>query len=71
MTSSITLSAPDISCAHCVASVKEALGELPGIWSVDASETTKLIAVEFDPEQVDFSRMAVALNEAGYPATQQ
>lgn len=71
MTTQITLSAPDISCAHCVATVQETVGELAGVEFVTASEDTKLIDVTFDPAVLDVSRIASALNEAGYPATQQ
>ena len=33
----VTVTAPDISCAHCVATVKEAVGALPGVASVKGS----------------------------------
>lgn len=71
MTTQITLSAPDISCGHCVATVKKAVGTLPGVESVTASETTKLVDVSFDSTKLDISKISAALSDAGYPAVQQ
>jgi copper chaperone len=39
---------PNISCGHCVHTIKMELGELPGISKVDASQETKKVIVEFD-----------------------
>ncbi len=63
----VTLTAPDISCGHCVATVKEAVGSLDGVTSVDASEVTKQVAVSYDPTLVSMDRIEGALSEAGYP----
>jgi copper ion binding protein len=62
-----TLTAPDISCGHCVATIKQTLGTLPGISTVDANETTKRVDVGFDPNQVSLTQIEAALDEAGYP----
>lgn len=65
-----TLTAPDISCGHCVATVKEAVGNLDGVRQVDADAETKRVAVTFDPSRVSLARIEAALAEAGYPAQQ-
>lgn len=62
-----TLTAPDISCGHCVASVKEAVGGLAGIDRVDADADTKVVEVAFDPARVSLGQIEAALAEAGYP----
>ena len=67
-TQSTTLTAPDISCGHCVATVSEAVGALDGVERVDANEQTKQVVVEFDPRRVSESQIRGALDEAGYPA---
>lgn len=67
-TQSTTLTAPDISCAHCVATVTEAVNALDGIERVAANEQTKLVVVEFQPERVSETQIRAALDEAGYPA---
>ena len=71
MTTTVTLSAPDISCSHCVATVQETVSSLPGVESVSASEETKLVDVTFDPSRVDVSKISAVLSDAGYPAVQQ
>lgn len=40
---------PNISCGHCVHSIKMELGDLPGVSKVEASESTKEVLVEFEP----------------------
>jgi copper ion binding protein len=63
----VTLTAPDISCGHCVATVKSAVGALAGVASVEASEATKQIDVSFDPNRVSLDQIEAALDDAGYP----
>lgn len=67
-TQSTTLTAPDISCSHCVATVTEAVGALAGVERVAASEETKQVVVEYDEQRVSESQIRAALDEAGYPA---
>jgi copper chaperone len=61
------LTAPDISCAHCVATIKRAVGELDGVATVDVDPTTKQIAVRFDPDRVSRDRIEAVLDDEGYP----
>ena len=68
MTEHITLSAPDISCGHCVQTVQETVSALPGVESVSASEQTKLVDIVYDPTKLDLVHISDALREAGYPA---
>jgi copper chaperone len=67
MVEHVTVNAPDISCGHCVASVKNAVGALPGVASVEADETTKRVEIDFDPGRVSLAQIEAALDEAGYP----
>lgn len=66
----VTLTSPDISCGHCVATVQQAVGALAGVQRVEASAETKQVAVEFDPSRVSVTRIAEVLDEAGYPVQQ-
>ena len=66
----VTVTAPDISCAHCVATVKEAVGALPGVASVEADLSSKRVEIDFDPGRVSLAQIAAALDEAGYPVAQ-
>ena len=63
----VTITAPDISCGHCVATVQEAVGGLSGVSEVVADAATKQVAVTFDPTQISFTQIESAMDEAGYP----
>jgi copper chaperone len=65
----VMVTAPDISCGHCVATVKEAVGALPGVARVEADADTKRIEIDFDPGQVSLTQIEAALDEVGYPFT--
>jgi copper chaperone len=67
MVEHVRVTAPDISCAHCVATVKEAVAALPGVASVEADPATKQVEIDFDPGRVSLAQIAAALDEAGYP----
>lgn len=62
-----TVTAPDISCGHCVATVKDAVGALAGVASVEANADTKRVDIDFDPGRVSLAQIEAALDEAGYP----
>ncbi len=62
-----TLTAPDISCGHCVATIERALRALEGVKAVSASETTKQVTVDYDPSRVSLERIEATLDEEGYP----
>lgn len=62
-----TLTAPDISCGHCVATVTKAVGGLVGVSTVAADEQTKQVRVEFDPARVSLAQIEATLDEEGYP----
>jgi copper chaperone CopZ len=66
-TTRATLTAPDISCGHCVATINRALGALGGVTQVDISEATKQITVAYDPDRVSLEQIASVLDEEGYP----
>ncbi len=63
----ITMKAPDISCEHCVATVKKTVGRFPGVQSVEADAETKIITLTYDPMQADLPKIEEALEEEGYP----
>ena len=63
----VTLTAPDISCSHCVNAIQGAVGALDGVSHVEANEATKQVKVEFDPQRVSLAQIEAALDEEGYP----
>ncbi len=66
-TEQAVLTAPDISCGHCVATINKAVGGLDGVSSVQASETTKQVTVQYDPSQVSLTQIESVMDEEGYP----
>lgn len=66
-TEQVSLTAPDISCGHCVSTVQQAVGDVLGVESVTASADTKVIDVRFNPGQVTVEKIEAVLDDAGYP----
>ena len=66
----VTLIAPDISCAHCVATIKREIGALPGITAVEADIASKRVDFSYDPTRVSLAEIESAMVEAGYPVQQ-
>lgn len=66
-----TLTAPDISCGHCVNAIQGAVGALPGVSTVKADEQTKQVQVEFDPQRVTLAQIVATMDEEGYPVQGQ
>ena len=65
----VTLHIPNISCAHCVHTIKTEVGELPGVKTVEASEQTKVVTIAFDPP-ADRAGIEALLAEIDYPAAE-
>ena len=61
------LSIPDISCAHCQATITNALTPLDGVQSVAVDIATKKAAVQYDPSVVQIDQMKQVLDEEDYP----
>ncbi len=63
----ITMKVPNISCAHCVHTIKSEVGELAGVKSVEADMQTKLVTVGFDDPATQ-AKIKALLAEIDYPA---
>jgi copper ion binding protein len=62
-----TFNIPNITCGHCVMSIKNELGELNGVSKVDGDPDSKTVTVEWDsPATLD--RINDTLKEINYPA---
>ena len=57
-----------MTCGHCVASVREEIGEITGVTGVDVTLDTGAVRVTSDRE-IDRSQIAAAVAEAGYQLT--
>lgn len=62
-----TLEAPDISCDHCIQSIRKAVEKLPGVTFVSGDPEAKRVVVQYDPQQTPMSSLESAMEEEGYP----
>ncbi|MBN1964066.1 MAG: heavy-metal-associated domain-containing protein [Anaerolineae bacterium] len=63
-----TFEVPNISCGHCVMTIKNEVGELAGVSKVEASKDTRLVTVEWaDP--TTWEQIKALLVEINYPPT--
>jgi copper chaperone len=63
----ISLKVPNISCDHCVHTIKTEVGDLAGIRRVNADPNTKIVTVDFDPPATQ-EKIEALLAEIEYPA---
>ena len=62
----LTIKASNISCGHCVHTIQNEVGELPGVQSVQAKEDTKLVTITFE-EPATQEQIEELMAEIGYP----
>ena len=65
--SQISLTVPDISCAHCEKTVKSALHDKPGVNSVDVDIPAKTVFLDYDENAFSLDQVKSVLEEEGYP----
>jgi len=63
----VTYTIPNISCGHCVHTIKSEVSELPGVKSVEADPNTKKAIISFDSPATE-SQIKSLLVEINYPA---
>ena len=81
----ITMKAPDISCEHCVATVKKTVGQFPGVQSVeadglgeplvfalfrDAARALRLVAAAMSSAEFNTARMAERASQGWITVTE-
>ncbi len=62
----VTYSIPNISCGHCVHTIKMEIGELAGVQSVDANQESRKATITFEAPATEEQIRAV-LTEINYP----
>lgn len=55
-----------MSCGHCVATIKKAVGGLAGVVNVDVSLDNKEVSVEFDESKVTIGTVFTKIKDAGF-----
>lgn len=61
-----TLSVPDVSCDHCVATINGALRQQVGVSNIKVDLPTKTVTFTYDPDQVGLDKIEEVLDDAGY-----
>lgn len=64
--SDITLSVPDISCAHCKESIESAVSPLAGVDKAEVSIEGRTVAVGFDGSDTTLAAIKDAIEAQGY-----
>ncbi len=67
----ITLTAPDISCAHCQQTIERELRTVPGVDAVAVNVPSKRVSVTYDPTATSETQIVARLDEEGYPVAGQ
>ncbi len=62
-----TFKVPNITCGHCVAAIEREVGELAGVASVEADQTTKMVTVDWQDSATDWEAIRALLEEINYP----
>jgi copper chaperone CopZ len=65
----VTYNIPNISCNHCVHTIKMEVSDLPGVQSVEADVASKTATITFDAPATEESIKAL-LAEINYPAAE-
>ncbi len=63
----VTYTIPNISCQHCVHTIKTELSDLAGVQSVEADAQSKQATITFDAPATE-AQIKALLAEINYPA---
>lgn len=66
-TTTLTRTAPDISCEHCANAITGALRAINGVATVAVDIDEKRVDVEYDAATASIEQIDAALEEEGYP----
>jgi copper chaperone len=64
LSDTITYTVPGIHCSHCEASIKQAVGAVAGVQTVEVDLEDKLVSVRGG--SLDDAQLRAAIDEAGY-----
>lgn len=67
MSATVTLNIPNISCGHCVMTIKREISEVPGVLAVEGNAQAKTATFTLENDSV-LDAVKETLVEIGYPA---
>ena len=62
----LSLVVPAISCDHCKHTVETTLKQFDGVQDAIVDIANKRVALSYDPDKVELSKLEEALSEEGY-----
>ena len=62
----LTFKIPNISCQHCLHTIKTEVGELPGVKSIEGSVATRAVTIGYD-DPATREQIEALLAEIEYP----
>lgn len=65
----VTYSIPNISCQHCVHTIKSEVSELTGVVSVEADVATKKVVISFEAPATE-EKIKALLKSINYPVAE-
>lgn len=65
----VTYTIPNISCKHCVHTIKTEVGDMRGVWSVEADVQTKQATIAFEAPATEEAIKSL-LAEINYPVVE-
>lgn len=66
-----TFRVPNITCDHCVMTIRRELSELEGVASVQADSQTQGVTVEWDETSLSWEQVRQLLEEIHFPPEDQ
>ncbi len=63
------LDVPSMFCSLCPVTVRRVLTRVPGVLEAKADLATKSAEAKYDPDKVSPEALAMAVSNAGFPAT--
>jgi copper chaperone len=62
-----TFKVPSIHCGHCVMTIEREVGELTGVTSVKAEQSTQMVTVNWNEPPATWDAIRSLLTEINYP----
>jgi copper chaperone len=66
-----TFHVPSISCGHCVNTIQREVGELPGVASVAADESSKRVTLAWDDAATSWDEVVALMEEINFPVAEE
>ncbi len=61
-----TFKVPNIHCGHCVMTIEREIGELTGVTSVKAEQSTRMVTVNWNEPPASWDAIRSLLTEISY-----